>query len=184
MRRAHEPCSTAGGLRRWAAVAAAALLGVTLGASSLRADTPLQQARVLFKQANKLVRQQDYPGALARYRAAYKLHPSYKIDVNIADTLFAMGPAHHAEAAQRYELYLQRVGVEVTEALKAPARKRLSGLMKQLASLRLRCPVHGASVMVGGAQAGRLPLPTRIYLTPGSHQLRVAAQGYAPHPGY
>jgi hypothetical protein len=146
--------------------------------SSANAKTPRQQARALFRQGNRLYDRQDYEGALHRYRQAAKLYSSYKIDLNIANTLDIMG--RRIEAVKLFEKFLERAKGEAPRAALRAAQQRYDALRRKLVSIQVLCSAEGADVTVDDEVVGVTPLQSGIYLEPGSHRLSLRKQGYMP----
>jgi len=133
------------------------------------------RATALFKEANKLASRGQFLDALAKYKAATELYPSYKIDLNIGGTLDNMG--RPTEAAIYFEKFLISA-VKAPPAIVASARERLATLRGKLARLKVTCLVKGSVVQVDGSDLGKLPLELPIYLKPGKHRVGVHRPGY------
>lgn len=154
------------------------LIFALLAPSLTTANTARQQARVLFRQGNKLYDKQDYEGALNKFRQAAKLYSSYKIDLNIANTLDVMG--RRIEAVELFEQFLERAKDEAPRAALKAAQQRYDALRQALVSIQVLCNVAGADVTVDEEVVGATPLQRGIYLEPGSHRLSLRKQGYMP----
>lgn len=161
------------------AVLVVLILCTAAGPTTVSARTPRLEANALYRQGNRLYNKRDYKGALEKYRQAYAMYPSYKIEYNIATSLYALG--RRTEAAQNFERFLQRGGEAAPRAIVRVARQRLKELGRELASVSVSCSARGAGVLVDGKTAGRTPLPHRIYLTAGTHKIEVSKEGY---PGF
>lgn len=154
------------------------LVSVTLAGPAASGESKRQQATALYKAGNQLYSKGDYAAALVRFREAYALFPSYKIDYNIAVSLEALG--RHAEAAEGYERFLKQGKARSPRSIRRTARSSLAALRKRLASLALSCTVAGARVKIGQREVGQTPLLHRIYLRPGKYRLVVGKPGYQP----
>ena len=135
------------------------------------AGTPKEEARKLFKEGNRLNARGDHRGALNRYIRARTLYPSYKIDLNIAATLYSMGRLTHAVVY--YERFLERAGPQADRQAADTARAKLQELRARLASLTVSCSEEGATITVDGKLVGRTPLPRRVYVQPGLRRVLV-----------
>ena len=152
-----------------------AMIGLCQAPNAALAETPREQAVKLLKEGSDLYSQKDYKGALEKIRWAYKLFPSFKIHYNLAMVHDDMGQPE--KAAQHFELFLK--GEKVAKpALVKIARDRFSVLQQRLASVTLACSESGASVMVDRNEAGKTPLESRLYLSPGEHVLVVKKAGF------
>ena len=147
-----------------------AILWICAGAAPASADAK-GEARKLFKEGNRLNARGDHRGALNKYIKARKLYPSYKIDLNIAATLYSLGRLTHAVIY--YERFLERAGEGAEHHAVETARAKLRELRRRLASLTVSCSEQGARVTVDGRLVGRTPLPRRVYLRPGVRRVLV-----------
>lgn len=135
------------------------------------------QAAALFDQGNALRRQHRYSEALVKYEAAYALLPTFKIDYNIALTLEKMDRL--TEAAERYERFLDKGQGQSPPQMVSFATLKLEALRKQLARLVIRGR-PGTQVQVDGQDRGKTPFQWPLYLTPGSHLVRLLVPGQTP----
>lgn len=143
------------------AVTCALLLGCLCSAPrSAAAQTPREQAGVLFDQASDLFSRGMYLDALKRFRQARRLYASFKIDLNIGATLDAMG--RRTEAAVYFERFLVNAAEAPPEIIKA-ATSRLGELRNKLGRVKVSCLVEGATVVVDRKAVGRVPLDYGLY---------------------
>ena len=133
------------------------------------------RASSLLREGNTLHDQGRYREALALYREAYDLFPSYKLHYNFALTLNAMG--HHPEAAESMEQFLARAGAGTPDTILQRANTLRAELWRVLGAVKISCPVKGALVKLDGRPRGTTPLSHRIYARPGRHRLTVEKPG-------
>lgn len=160
-------------------IALSLLLALLLGPAPASAQRSRLEARELLQQGNKLFGEGQYGEALRRFRRARQLYPSFKIDYNIASTLRALGRL--AQAARNYERFLREASGEAPAETVKAAQVALAELRKQVATVRVECPVDEADVEVDGEVVGRTPLRHKVYLAPGPHRLTVVKPGYPQH---
>lgn len=129
------------------------------------------QARVLFREGDKLFAKGDYAGALDWFQKAKALYPSYKIDLNIATTLVALGRL--PEAAESYELFLRSPSGEIPKELLAVVSHSLEDLRRKLSAIEILCRHDGAAISVDAKSIGVTPRPIPIYVLPGAHLVEV-----------
>jgi hypothetical protein len=167
---------SAGSLQRGLALLllSALLLAATPAAAK---PSPKQEARTLYKKANKLFKRGMYLDALAKYRQARALYSSFKIDLNIGATLDAMG--RRTEAASYFERFLIQ-STNAPQKITDAAKERLDELKKKLGSVKLTSMVDGATVSVDGKGVGKTPLELPIYLEPGKHEIKLEHTGHKP----
>ena len=116
-----------------------------------------------------------YVDALAKYRDARALFPSYKIDLNIGGVLDAMG--RYTEAAVQFERFLIS-SRDAPELIIKAARERLTHLRTRLASVKVESLVQGAMINVSGKDAGKTPMDFPHYVSPGKHRVEVTKEGF------
>ena len=136
------------------------------------------EATALFKQGNNLRKQGRYASALFKYRAAYKLLPSFKIEYNIALTLEKVG--RNAEAVGAYLRFLKAGADKSPPKMLKRAKKKLRRLIQKVAAVNVACEVVSADVVVDGKEYGRTPLSGYLYLEPGKHLIKVVKVGHEP----
>lgn len=153
------------------------ILSATAIAPAAQAETPHRDAAgALLREGNALYRDKDYAGALEKFRKAYALYPSHKIDFNLANALEAL--SRHAEAATHLERFLGGPAEGTPQEVLAKARARLERLKRTQARLELSCTVEGAGVKVDGKEVGSTPHKHGLYLPPGRHRLELTKEGF------
>jgi tetratricopeptide (TPR) repeat protein len=153
----------------------ACLLALVL-AGEAGAQTPREEAARLLKEARRLHEVLDHETALAKYEQVERMLPGSRLDLQIAATLESLGRT--ILAAQRLERAIRRARRAADVREERLARRRLDALLRNVASIRVSCSVPGATVTVDGDTVGEVPIEKRIYVPPGSHRLRVKAQGH------
>ncbi len=155
-----------------------AVLLVSWAATPALARSPQEQAGILFKQGNKLRKAGKHERALKKFRAAYRIFPSFKIDLNIALSLYDL--KRYPGAAASFDRFLRRGEGKSPPRMVRLARSRLRQLRRKVASVRIECDLVGVLVSVDGRRRGVTPLPADLYLEPGSHRVELAKEGYTP----
>ena len=165
-------------MRRRTVTLLAAFLLLSLIPAVAHADD-VSRAASLFKEGNELRKAGKYASALARYQAAYKLLPSFKIDYNIALTLEKVG--QKARAADAYERFLVTGEGKSPARMLKRARRKLKALRRKVATVQIEhSGAAGAAVKVDGVGRGVIPLPWPLYLEPGKHRVEVVKEGHEP----
>ncbi len=139
-------------------------------------EEPREKARELFLEGNKLADQKQFKEALEKYRKANEIYPSYKIDLNIALTLDAMGRS--TKAAEYFEFFLKRAVLVAPKNFVDYAKSRFDELKRKLCKISVVCQVEGAKVIVNQGEFGSTPLSKNIYLRPGTHEIKIEKEGY------
>jgi hypothetical protein len=144
--------------------------GVAHGASA----KDRQRATALLREGAALLEHKDYAEALGKFTEAYGLVPSPKIQFNIG--LAEEGLARPAEASRAYQAYVDGATGDTT-ARRAEAQGRITALRSRVTLLHITSDVAGASVTVDGVDEGTTPLPRPLVVSPGAHQVFLAAPG-------
>ncbi|PID39663.1 MAG: hypothetical protein CSA24_00755 [Deltaproteobacteria bacterium] len=171
-------------LTQWAIVIAFTFASVvsteTSAAPVLRSRTArYAAARKLFLEGNRLRGVKRLRAALAAYRRAYELYPSYKIDLNIAQTLFDLDRPR--EAAARFLRFFRRAKGKAPAHIVQAARAALAQIDARLGRLTLNCSQARAEVFIDGQKIGLTPLPGVLYLRPGRHRVELRLIGHRAH---
>ena len=134
-----------------------------------------KQARASFQEAVEKFDAGDYEGAVALFRKAYELNPSWKIFYNIGQCEAAL--KRHGEALDAFEQYLSEGGDEVEVKRREEVLAEVARLRQMSGSIEIAAP-EGATIWVGGVERGRAPLPGRIRVAAGvDHAVRVELDG-------
>jgi hypothetical protein len=134
-----------------------------------------KKARALFKTAVEKFDAGDYEGAVALFREAYGLNPSWKLLYNIGQCEAAL--KRHGEALEAFEQYLSQGGDDVPADRREEVLAEVKRLRELSGSVEIVAP-KGAVVWVGGVERGRAPLSGRIRVAAGvDHAVRVELDG-------
>ncbi len=159
------------------ALACAALLAV---ASPARADEPdpIAEGRARFANGVGLYRAGDYRAALAEFRRAYAVAPSFRIQFNVAQTCVEL--RDWACAVKAFEAYLAEGGPQVPADQRATAESELQRLRPYVALVRIVVNVDGADVAIDDAHVGTSPLDAPVLV--GAGQRRITAKKLPAQP--
>ena len=158
----------------------ALLLGALtwLGAPSLAcADEPVatsgaqSAAQQAYRQALELFDRGQHAAALAEFKLAYGLSPSFRILYNIGLTQVALGNA--PAAAEAFLQYLHDGGTQVPQARRHSVEAEIARLSAQLVALTIEVDEPGAELSIDGEVVGRGPLSRQVRLNPGRHTVDV-----------
>src|SRR3954471_24108560 len=111
-------------------------------------------AIALLKEGARLLNEKEFAAALQKFRDAYRLVPSPKIQYNIG--LAAEGLDRPAEAIRAYRSFLEATKPE-TDKHEGQARARIDALRARVTFLEVTADVAGATVMVDGVEEGQTP---------------------------
>lgn len=142
-----------------------------------RADKRAErEARTLFKEANRLAGEEKYDEAVEMFQSAYERFPNYKILVNLARVLEAIG--RNIAAAEVYEKLIDHEGVGLKEA--TMFKEKLDEVDRRIGKLRVEVDQPGARLLVDGQEAGTSDEPLTMRVKPGGHAVVAEKDGYLP----
>jgi len=156
-------------------VLALLVLAVT-GVSSVghAAPDPKAAAKKLVLEGAQLVKRGDYEAALVRFKAAFDLVPSPKIQYNLG--IAYMGLERNAEAFEAFKRFLADASEATTETI-TKARLYKESLLLKVCRLTVHSDVQGATITLDGRPHGTTPPAGEIMLDAGNHSLVVAKDG-------
>jgi hypothetical protein len=161
------------------------VLGLVLAA--LLAGTPRtvlaqdesDRAEQAFKEGNRAFATGDYHAAFEAYRTAWSIKQTFDIACNLGRTEVELSLSR--DAAEHLDFCLRTFSVSSRDEVR-DANKRFRELFqrvrREVAGLSLEVRPAGAEVTVDGASFGLAPLGRDLFLSPGSHLVRVRMPGY------
>lgn len=142
--------------------------------SSIRADDlsqPSEAARQHFRRGIELYEERDFNGALAEFRRAYQLGPSFRVLYNVGQA--AQELHDWVEALDAFSRYLKEGKGQIPEDRRAEVEQELSKLRKRVGQLVLMSGAEGAELLVDGMYVAKTPLPGPLTLNPGRRRLEL-----------
>ncbi|HTR53487.1 MAG TPA: carboxypeptidase-like regulatory domain-containing protein [Kofleriaceae bacterium] len=136
-------------------------------------DTSKLDAKSLMQLGVKLLKSQDFLGALAVFKEAYRRFPSARILLDIGTTLRALG--RNAESANAYQRFLD--SADKDPQLRAEVTKDLAELDVALARLAITAPV-GAELQVDDGDWIPAQDAALARVTPGKYTVRARRDGF------
>lgn len=135
----------------------------------------MQDARARFKRGLALYANGSFDAALAEFKRAYGLAPSYRILYNIAQ---ASCQTHdYAGALESFELYLTGGGAEIEAKRRAEVNSELQKLRPRVATIRTSTSVMEAQILVDDVVVGIAPLPRPLFVNAGKRRLSAVKNG-------
>lgn len=149
-------------------------------ASPLRAEGGESQeereARVMFKEATRLMDEGQLVEALEMFKAAYLRSPNPKILLNMGSIYRQLG--RYAEAMDAYEKYV--ADSRANAKTKKEVEKILLDLAKRVGYLRVDVNEPGAKVTIDGKLVGESPQAIKLRVDPGTHSVIAEKDGASP----
>ncbi|WP_437591791.1 PEGA domain-containing protein [Sorangium sp. So ce1000] len=140
-------------------------------------DALTETARQLYEEGREAAAAGKWAKAHASFLAAWRIKPHYQIASNLGVACLKLGM--HRDAAEYLVRYLREApATKVNERQNAEAS--LKEALAKVASVTVQVTPAGAEVTVDGAVVGKAPLPDRVFLDPGKHEIGARLDGYAP----
>ncbi|MCB9554724.1 MAG: tetratricopeptide repeat protein [Deltaproteobacteria bacterium] len=137
-------------------------------------ESSRQRASALLKRGNTAHDAGDFVQALLAYRQAFSIYPSYKLQLNISQTLVAL--RRYGEAAEALERFIsagRRLRASPTVLARAQA-KRHELMREHVATLTLDCGAR-QELLIDGRSRGACQGKRSFLVSAGSRQLRLGA---------
>ncbi len=143
--------------------------------SSAAEDAGSAKAGIRFQQAVELYREGSYEGALAEFRKAYQISPSYRVLYNIAQTQYAL---HDFVSAYRsLKQYVTEGGTEIPADRRSQVDDMSAKLAERIARLDITTEVDGADIRIDDVSAGKSPLGEAVLVNVGTHKVSAVKAG-------
>lgn len=151
------------------------LASILFVVSTVAAQDP-PAGREEFLRGQQAYEQGDYDTAVREWTRSYELSQQPLILYNLSLCYERMGRL--GDAVEYLDRFL--AGAPADDPNMASARARIGALRARLEStgIQIRGGPDGASIFVDDQEWGRTPRPDPIRVTPGSHRVRITAEGY------
>ncbi len=143
-------------------------------AQSSPSDDKVEQSRALKADGDKAIGEMRYTDALSAYTRAYEANPTWEVLFNRGRASQFLG--RYVEALADFESFLKSAPPEI-KARVPGIEKIIADVRKQVSFVTIRCPVDGATVVLGDRVLGTTPLPARVGVNAGEGDLKVSAAG-------
>ncbi len=153
-----------------------------LGAAPRKAPRPRasaaqkKRARALFFKGLRSFGLRNYPDALARFSASYRLVPKNVVLYNIAMCHRAL--FEYTKAISAFRRYLDRKGRRLLPFKRRLILRMIASMKKKLGRLKLLVLPEGAEIRVDGRPVGRAPLDAPLLVDPGRRVVEVSLPGH------
>lgn len=136
-------------------------------------DTTKAAAR--FQQAVELYREGSFEGALAEFRKAYQLSPSYRVLYNIAQTQYALHD--FVGAYKSLTQYVNEGRGEIPADRRIQVDDMSTKLAERIAHLHITTNIQGAEIRVDDVMVGTSPLSELVPVNVGARKISVHSSG-------
>jgi hypothetical protein len=136
------------------------------------------KASASFRQGVEFYREASFEAALAEFRKAYQLSPSYKVLYNIAQTYYELQDYVNAQSNLRQ--YLSEGGNEIPAERRVEVQEMFEKLGERIAYLEIDTNVADADVRIDDLSVGVSPLSAAVPVNIGRRRVSAVKPGYAP----
>jgi hypothetical protein len=164
-------------------LALSACLVVVPAAAQPSPPAPLSQsltgeAKAAYMSAKLLLDDNDFAGALTKFKRAYDVSTDARLLWNMA--VCEKELRHYSRAATLVSRYLKEGAAVMSAEQRQSATDTQAALRAFYSTVTVVGLRDGATVQVDGVTVGQTPLPEPLLLDLGTHRLRVEAPGYEP----
>ncbi len=138
-------------------------------------DSASAVAAARFQQGVELYREGSYEGALAEFRKAYQITPSYRVLYNIAQTQYVLHDFVGAYKSLRQ--YVAAGGADIPADRRAQVDDMSAKLAERIAHLEISTNVAGADIRVDDVSVGHSPLSEAIPVNVGARKVSATKAG-------
>ena len=151
------------------------ILPVTKAQSQGTEDVDPARAAARFQLAVELYREGGFEGALAEFKKAYQISPSYRVLYNIAQTQYAL---HDFVGAHKSLMqYMTEGGSEIPADRHVQVDEMSAKLVDRIAYLQISTNVAGADIRVDDINVGISPLPRAVPVNVGTRRVSATKAG-------
>jgi hypothetical protein len=139
-------------------------------------ERSIEEARARFQKGVQLYREGSFEGALAEFRRAYQLAPSYRILYNVGQVQFELHD--YVEAQKALRQYLLEGANEIPADRRAQVEADIQKLEGRVAYLDISTNVEGAQVTIDDVPVGTSPLRSAVLVNAGPRRVAVSKPGH------
>jgi tetratricopeptide (TPR) repeat protein len=140
-----------------------------------RDATAVDEARQRFQKGVQLFHEWSFEAALAEFRKAYQLAPSYRLLYNIAQVHYELH--NYVDALKAFRQYLTEGGTEVPTDRRTQVEAEIRKLEGRVGYIEVVANVEG-QVSIDDVPVGLLPMKTPILVNPGMRRVSVTKPGF------
>jgi tetratricopeptide (TPR) repeat protein len=151
------------------------LLAAPARAAEPQNPRALEEARTRFQAGVQLFHEGSFDAALAEFRKAYSLAPSYRVLYNIAQVQFELHD--YVEALKTFRQYLQEGGSDIPPDRRAQVEGEVQKLERRVSLVEITVDVDGADILLDDVPVGSSPLRFPIMVNAGNRRITATKPG-------
>jgi tetratricopeptide (TPR) repeat protein len=165
----------------WAALLALAPLTASFAAAAApdapaNEPTAVEEARQRFQKGVQLFHEWSFEAALAEFRKAYQLAPSYRVLYNIAQVHYELH--NYVDALKAFRQYLNEGAGDVPPDRRTQVEAEIRKLEGRVGYLEVVANVDSGQVAIDDVPVGLLPMKAPILVNPGVRRVSVTKPGF------
>jgi tetratricopeptide (TPR) repeat protein len=133
------------------------------------ADAPLEEARIRFQRGVQLFHEGSFEAALAEFRKAYQVAPSYRLLYNIGQVHYELHD--YVGALKSFRQYLTDGAAEIAADRRAAVEAEIRKLEGLVAYLDVTVRPDGADVLIDDVSVGISPLGGPVLVNAGQRRV-------------
>jgi tetratricopeptide (TPR) repeat protein len=138
-------------------------------------ETDAGEAAARFQRAVDMYREGGYEGALAEFRKAYQISPSYRVLYNIAQAQYALHD--FVGAYKSLTQYVNEGGAEISSDRHQQVDEMFGKLSERIARIHVTTTVNGADIRIDNVSVGTSPLPEPVSVNVGTRKVSAFKAG-------
>jgi tetratricopeptide (TPR) repeat protein len=136
----------------------------------------VDEARLRFQKGVQLFKEWSFEAALAEFRKAYQLAPSYRVLYNIAQVHYELH--NYVDALKAFRQYLTEGGADVSVDRRTQVEAEIRKLEGRVGYLEVVANVDSGQVAIDDVPVGLLPMKSPILVNPGVRRVSVMKPGF------
>lgn len=145
------------------------------GSAAASEDTDAAEAAARFQRAVDMYREGGYEGALAEFRKAYQISPSYRVLYNIAQAQYAL---HDFVGAHKSLMqYVNEGGSEISTERRLQVDDMFAKLGERIGRIQVTTNVSGADIRIDDVSVGTSPIAEPIPVNVGTRKVSAFKAG-------
>jgi hypothetical protein len=156
-------------------VALALVALLVLAAPARAADPTVEEARIRFQRGVQLFHEGSFEAALAEFRKAYQVAPSYRLLYNIGQVHYELHD--YVGALKSFRQYLGDGSAEVPPDRRVQVQAEIKKLQGLCAYLDVTAQPEGADILVDDVPVGITPLGGPVLVNAGLRRITATKEG-------
>jgi len=136
----------------------------------------VDEARLRFQKGVQLFKEWSFEAALAEFRKAYQLAPSYRVLYNIAQVHYEL--KNYVDALKAFRQYLNEGAADVAPDRRLQVEAEIRKLEGRVGYIEVVANVDTAQVAIDDVPVGILPMKAPILVNPGVRRVSVTKPGF------